>query len=440
MSQDVNTDISNKVKWSWLLLVILTVGAWFWAFSDAIFHMVKVWSDSEAYKHCFFVPLISAYLAYQKRHQLSFQQIRPALWLLLPIFALQIVYLIVAQLEINLFMHGAAVASLVLLLWTLIGNKNARILAFPLFYLLFAIPFGEELVPLLQQVTADLSVFFLEVVGIPVYREALYLYLPNGTFHVAEACAGVRFLIGTFTIGVLFSYINYTRYWKRVLFIIVCAVLPVIANGIRAFGIMVIGYYSDMKYATGADHLVYGWFFFAFILVLLFYLGSIFTDKPPEVRKPGNPARLNTIQFNLACSALLLGALLLPRFAANYVFTFSSDAMVEKPFRQFTLNPSITPISSPAWSAPTQDQVWFGQWQDVIFRVIYVNEQTQDKELVSSRHRLFDNERWTQSSIEVVTLDTHQVRVARVVNIAGEAKILVGWYQVSGLQSINTVE
>lgn len=440
MNQVIRKDISAGLKFTWVVLCVLSVTAWFWTFRDGIIHMVQVWGNSEAYKHCFFVPLISAYLVYEKRHQFGFEHIKPNYWLFLPLFALQIFYLVVAQLEINLFMHAAAVCSLILLLWALIGNIIGRILIFPLFYLIFAIPFGEELVPMLQDVTAELSVFFLELVGIPVYREGLYLYLPNGTFHVAEACAGVRFLIGTFTIGVLFSYINYTRYWKRLLFVLICAVLPVIANGIRAFGIMVIGYYSDMKYATGADHLVYGWFFFAFILVMLFYIGSIGTDKAITPDKPDSCSALNSRLVYSVFAVLLMVTLVAPKLLGDYALQFNSEPVDSHPFQHFSQSQVITELDAPSWVAPSQDRAWFGQWQDVQFRAIYVNEDTQNQELVSSRHRVFDNERWTQSSIETQTLGGKAVRVVKVVNLAGEQKILVAWYQVKGLQSINSLE
>ncbi|WP_175439571.1 exosortase A [Alteromonas lipolytica] len=439
MNQTVEKDTSNSFTSTWLLLALVSLGIWFWSFSDAIVHMVSVWSASEAYKHCFFVPAISIYLAYEKREQLSFAQINPNLWLFIPLLLLQLAYLVVAELEINLFMHAAAVSSLILLLWALLGNSVSRILAFPLFYLLFAIPFGEELVPYLQQITADLSVFFLNIVDIPVYREGLYLYLPNGTFHVAEACAGVRFLIGTFTIGVLFSYLSYTRYWKRLLFILICAVLPVIANGFRAFGIMVIGYYSDMKYATGADHLVYGWFFFAFILVLLFYIGSIGTDKAETPESAATaPGSHRAGKLYSGFFALVI-TMLLPGWLGSQLLNFNEDNLSNEPFNRFISTEGVTPVDNATWAAPTEDQTWFGQWHEVTFRVVYVNEQLHNKELVSSRHRVFDNERWTQSSITTRNLGGHQVQVAEVVNIVGNKKILVAWYQVGQFQSTSTL-
>ena len=74
--------------------------------------------------------------------------------------------------DIDLLRQLTAFAGLPLLIWCCFGNRVARILAFPLAYLIFAVPMGEGLVPWLQQVTAHISVFALKISGIPVYRMA----------------------------------------------------------------------------------------------------------------------------------------------------------------------------------------------------------------------------------------------------------------------------
>lgn len=57
--------------------------------------------------------------------------------------------------------------------------------------------------------------------------------------------------------------------------------VPILANGFRAYMIVMIGHLSDMKLATGIDHIIYGWVFFGLVMLVLFYLGSIWRD-PPE--------------------------------------------------------------------------------------------------------------------------------------------------------------
>jgi EpsI family protein len=46
-----------------------------------------------------------------------------------------------------------------------------------------------------------------------------------------------------------------------------------------------IGHFSGMKLAVGADHLLYGWVFFGFIIFLLFYMGSFWRDSEEELKR-----------------------------------------------------------------------------------------------------------------------------------------------------------
>ena len=77
--------------------------------------------------------------------------------------------------------------------------------------------------------------------GIPVYREGLYFMLPSGNWSVVEACSGVRYIIASITLGVLYAYLTYRSAWRRVLFVLVSALVPVLANTGRAYIIVMPG-------------------------------------------------------------------------------------------------------------------------------------------------------------------------------------------------------
>ena len=447
MDHSEQNDLRHQNRFANNVLVVVVIAtapffAWFWIYWDALNHMVSVWSASETYKHCFFIPVISAYLIYEKRTELRQADLKHQPLVLPVLFLCQFLFLVVEQLGINLLMHFAAYASLVLIVWTTVGNRVFRIILFPMFYLGFMVPFGEELVPLLQEITADFSVLMLNIFNIPVYREGLYIYIPNGTFHVAEACAGIRFLIGTFAIGTLFAYLNYRAYWKRALFIVTCAIVPVIANGFRAFGIIIIGYLSDMEHATGADHLVYGWFFFAFVLALLFFIGSIGAENTKSAT--GKPDLNHTAKRRL--SALSSVFLLIILLAPSYLFSLQYAPDPSGPNSRSQLNQLIHSELTSAnegenpWVGETAEDelVWHGLIDSLMTKIVYVDE-SQGRELVSSRHRIFDNERWTQVKFSTLPLTIDgkqaQVRLIDIVNVAGKHKKLMSWYQVEGLQS-----
>jgi len=105
--------------------------------------------------------------------------------------------------------------------------------------------------------------------------------LTTGSFEIAEACAGLRFLIATITLGVLFAHLTYRRWWKIAAFLAACVIVPLIANGFRCIGIILLAHVTDNQLAVGADHIVYGWGFNVAILLVIFFVGSRFRDLAP---------------------------------------------------------------------------------------------------------------------------------------------------------------
>jgi EpsI family protein len=141
-------------------------------------------------------------------------------------------------------------------------------------YLLLTVPFGEVFIPALISFTADFTVTALQLTGIPVYREGTFFTLPSGNWSVVEACSGLRYLIASFTLGTLYAYLSYSSLKRRLAFIALSLIVPIIANGIRAYLIVMMGHLSGMRLAVGADHLIYGWVFFGLVMFVLFWIGS----------------------------------------------------------------------------------------------------------------------------------------------------------------------
>lgn len=261
---------------SLLAALILTFDAW----RD----MVAIWSRSETFTHCFFIGPFSLYLIWRQRDH--FRSLSPQLnlWALLSLLPIGLMYPLAGWVGVGVAQQFLAVLLIPLLVLAWFGARISWQIAFPLAYLLFMVPFGEALVPYLQDVTAVISVKLVELTGIPVYAEGHYIMLPSGSFQVAEACSGVRYLIASLAVGCLYAWLNYQHLYKRLLFIAAALLLPILANGLRAFGIMLLAHYSDFKLAVGFDHLIYGWLFFGLVIVALFWSGSLFWDKEPEVK------------------------------------------------------------------------------------------------------------------------------------------------------------
>src|SRR4029077_9557246 len=154
-----------------------------------------------------------------------------------------------------------------------------------------AVPFGEALIPPLINFTADFTVGALQLTGVPVYREGSFFTIPSGNWSVVEACSGLRYLIASFTLGALYAYLTYRSLKRRLVFIGLSIIVPVLANGVRAYLIVITGHLSDMRLAVGIDHLIYGWVFFGIVMLLLFWIGTFWReDQSGQDRTPGNRA------------------------------------------------------------------------------------------------------------------------------------------------------
>jgi exosortase A len=162
---------------------------------------------------------------------------------------------------------------------TIVGLRVARALAFPLAFLLFAVPVGEILVPTLMDWTADFTVGALRWSGVPVLREANHFVIPTGRWSVVEACSGIRYIIASLMVGTIYAAVAYRSALRRTLFIAASIVVPIVANWLRAYMIVMIAHLSNNKYAVGIDHLLYGWVFFGLVMVLLFWVGSFWQQE-----------------------------------------------------------------------------------------------------------------------------------------------------------------
>ena len=267
----------------------LVLGVIFWLLAwylDTAQSIVAIWERSETFAHGFLIVPISAWLIWRRRHEIAALELRPN-FLILPLLALTGFGWLLGQLAgAGIVQQYCLVLMVPLLAWAILGDQLVRALTFPLFFLLLAVPFGEFLEPPLMEHTANFTVLALRLSGIPVYREGQFFTIPSGSWSVVEACSGLRYLIASLTLGVLYAYLTYRSFARRAIFIAASLIVPIVANWLRAYMIVMIGHLSSMQYAVGVDHLIYGWVFFGVVMLILFWVGSFWREDldPPTTR------------------------------------------------------------------------------------------------------------------------------------------------------------
>ena len=403
--------------------------------------MVSIWDSSETFAHGYVILPVSLYLIWRRRAVLGTIPAQPC-WPALGLLALcGAGWLLARMAEVQVVMQYAFVAMIPLVVLTVLGTRLTSAFAFPLAFLLFAVPFGEAFVPALIDFTADFTVAAVRATGIPVLRNGTFFELPTGSWSVVEACSGVRYLISSITLGCLYAYLSFTSFKRRALFIAVSIVVPILANGLRAYMIVMIGHMSGMELATGVDHLIYGWLFFGIVMFIMFWIGSYWRqDQPASPAAKGQAVlRLARPVGGAAISAILVCAMW-PALAALIDRGNHNPAPVTLDGARLAWQPSPDPIGwRPDYLAPDA-RLAGGYAKDgtpVALQVLYYRNQERGKVLITSVNRVDNRDAdFLQSGsagrVESIGGRTLALREARMKDPSGKPFLVWHWLWIDG--------
>ncbi len=164
------------------------------------------------------------------------------------------------------------------ILWTAVwlgcGWAMALRTAAPLACLYFAIPVWEFLVPPLQHLAVAVTEWGLGLAGVPVSIDGTMVTIPEGTFQIAEGCAGKRYLIVSLTIAALFAGALGIAALRTIAFMIVTAALALVMNWMRIMIVIYAGHETEMThYFVAREHVSLGWVLFAALVGLVCLAG-----------------------------------------------------------------------------------------------------------------------------------------------------------------------
>ncbi len=405
--------------------------------------MVLIWWNSSTFNHCLLIIPILIWLVSQRRAillQLTPRSFAPALlytavgaggWLLGDAAGVAVA----RQLGVIMMLQGAIAAVL--------GLNVARGLLFPLLYMFFLVPIGEEAVPILQTVTAKMCMFLLGLTGIPAHIDGIFITTPTGYFKVAEACSGVKFLVAMVAYGALVSNLCFATWRRRALFMAVCIFVPVIANGIRAFGTIYIAHFNGIAFAASFDHVFYGWIFFAVVIAVVMACGWRYFDKRADA-VAFDPAQLQReYPFNMGGKAIIAAVLAVvatPLLWANAIAAQSSPVPAQiylpeiagwdvVPYRpQYDWRPNFAGVSHSLLGRYRRDT---GEEVD-LFIAVY-DKQSEGRELIGfGQGAVAPQSKWAW------TADIPAPRNAKAERITAPGPIprdVISFYRVNGVTS-----
>lgn len=427
--------------------VLLIIFALYWS---TFYSMVEIWERSETFTHGFLIFPISAWLIWGRRHHLA--RIEPVPdWRGLILMAMAgAAWLLASAGSVNVVAQYAFIALLIAAVWAVLGLRVVWTLFFPLMFLFFAVPVGEFLIPPLMEFTADFTVTALQLTGIPVYREGTFFSIPSGDWSVVEGCSGLRYLIASVTLGCLYAYLTYRSWKRRLIFTLASLIIPVLANGGRAYMIVMIAHLSDMKLALGVDHYIYGWVWFGIVMLILFWIGSYWreddlqeaseqrqaTYAPPSLVRPSGYAALVAvlIAFVWPAYAAWLNQRALPAMP-DVSLEARQGWQLTAPFSDWT----------PHWLGADRQfrQSYAKDGRVVMLELNYYVTQRQDAELINSQNYMIQQKHpvWSNIGESVVAVEAggalKWVRQAKLKSNHGQRLLVWQWNLINQQPTVN---
>ena len=420
--------------------------------------IVAIWNSSETFAHGYIILPISLWLIWRRRDNFAALPARswwPALALLA---AAGFGWLLARMGEVQVVMQYTFVAMIPIIALAILGRRLSSSLTFPLLFLLLAVPFGDIFIAPLISFTADFTVWALQATGIPVLRNGTRFDIPSGSWSVVEACSGVRYLISSITLGCLYAYLTYRSAGRRAAFMLAAVIVPIVANGLRAYMIVMIGHLSGMQLAVGVDHLIYGWLFFGLVMFAMFWIGSLWREDPETLVAHDAVA---TAASTAAASPVMVDASGTTGASVRMALAIAVVCAIWPLYAQFsdrvTFNPAPARMGKVDidWQAAPAFSRWVPRFaaadtqfsgvfqpdatvasQPVGVNILYYRNQRNGKALISSGNRLADyedeaHELGTTGRNETVGARTLALRESTLQTAAG--KLLVWkWYWVGG--------
>lgn len=271
----------------WLLLLGALVGL------TALFHesvsLMVLWWGKDEYSHGYMIPLIVAFLIWQRKDVLEQMQFTGS-WGGIALLLVGILLYFAGNLNSPyiLIQYGYLLALAGLLL-AFMGRKAFRVVWVPLLILAFMVPLPNiiyrNLSAALQLVSSEIGVAVIRLFDISVYLEGNVIDLGSYKLQVVEACSGLRYLFPLMTLGFIASYFFHGAFWKRAVIFLSSIPITVLMNSFRigAIGIMVEFWGQSM--AEGFLHDFEGWVVFmactGLLVLEMWLLARIGKDRKP---------------------------------------------------------------------------------------------------------------------------------------------------------------
>jgi exosortase len=333
----------NALLVAGLMAVVLAV---YWPSASALW---AYWSDPDngaGAPQGRLVALLSLWMLFRTRHALVALPVRPVRWAYAALLACSVGSLIFWRAGIQSLQLLLLPALMFFAVLAAVGYRAARIVAFPLGYLYFAMPGWGFLAPVLQGITVRAISVLAPLMGLPVQVAGNVINLPRvGVFEITILCSGVNFLVAGLAVAALLGELEQASLRRRFWLVVIMGLVAIVSNWVRALLIIGIGYATNMRsvFAT-EDHLFFGWIVFAAVLLAFVWLAP----RDPASESRGRPTPLGkTPESRWLAGSVTAAAVLAAVPVWVYGAAVTQDARATSPQVPF-------PAERAAWRGPAR--------------------------------------------------------------------------------------
>ncbi|PCJ15278.1 MAG: EpsI family protein, partial [Gammaproteobacteria bacterium] len=432
-----------------LLTYFLVVVLFFYA--DAA-DLHKVWTTPQDLEYGYFILAFASMV--MVRNSKFIEQTQPFYWSLLALACIACVYWLGSFLEIRTFRHLCIILGFPFVALAVLGREFWAVTWVPCCLVIVVLPAGYLVLPYLQQLTIDVVTFLIRLTSMTAYIEGAYINVPEGVIWIKEGCSGQKYLITAATLALMVIAYDRKSLFKSLPILGLALCLSIVANWVRVFILVLVGYYSGLDHPLMADHDNLGWVVFLIMMTPFFYLSSKGVKRASDGESPPTTSESVLVLQNLsvkAVSARLLAlvcaltVLLLPQASEQYWLDNANRSRtvirLDMPLKSWERFVRHDRFWYPGYSGATKQHnaSYSLDGREIDLSVLLYSTQAQGEELDNSQNAVFDKKQWrikSKHSVELkdslgVTIPASVTYAVRA-NSFGAQWVSIYWHNVNG--------
>ncbi|MGB7407658.1 MAG: exosortase V [Pontixanthobacter sp.] len=260
--------------------IALIIGVLIFTIPTMQFVIEESWTGEEG-AHGPIVLTTGLWLLYRRWQEVGHLRSSPApgpVWAMLAVLVPVTVFARVTQIvELEGYLMYA---TLLVVLYSVVGLEVMKKMWFPLFYLAFIFPPPESIVAIItvpmKMWLSVAAIGFLDLFGYPIAGEGVRIYIGQYELLVAAACSGINSIISLSAISLFYIYMRHQAEWRYALLLVLLIVpVAIIANFFRVLILILLTYHAGEAAAQSFLHDFAGIVMFAIALATIFALDVI---------------------------------------------------------------------------------------------------------------------------------------------------------------------